>query len=150
MCGSRSVSTDARFAASILLLLVVGAACFGPVGPTEPAPTWLRGTVTLPATNSSWTNGACRGTGASQDIYDGAQIVAEDGQGNTIDRQKLQVLLGLPSGGPCVFMFTLGIRRPYKGSYQLVVGTHSPVTYSTADLEQRQWRVVFDYTAAPS
>ncbi len=144
------MSTDARFAASILLLLVVGAACFGPVGPTEPAPTWLRGTVTLPAANSSWTNGACRGTGAYQDLYEGAQIVAEDSQGNSLDRQKLQVLLGSTSAGPCVFVFTLGIRRPYMDSYQLVLGTDSPVTYSTADLEQKQWRVVFDYTAGPS
>jgi hypothetical protein len=135
--------------AVLLLLLGVSASC-GIYGPTERAPTWLRGTVTVPLANSSWTSGACRGTGAYQDIYAGADIVAQDMTGQLVTRQKLQVLAGSASGGPCIFTFTLGIRMPYKDSYQLIVGTHLPVTYSTSVLEQQQWRVVFDYTAGLS
>jgi hypothetical protein len=105
---------------------------------------YLGGTVNVPAAYSISVAGLCKGIGPYSDIHVGTAVVAKDDKSqatgmDTLHRNPAETI----RGGPCVFTFRvlLGDSSTLRPSYQLIIGTRPPVSYSTQELKAGNWFV---------
>jgi hypothetical protein len=124
----------------IMIAAVLLAGCGGDGKPKAAEPRTLTGTVTLFDADRPWRKGPpCEGRGGYSDLHAGVQVTVRDEAKATVG------VASLGDGefedvGHCRWAFSVpGL--PEREFYSVEVSRRGEVTFSRADLVQRQWMV---------